>query len=155
MFFLALTMFMGSIIVPPPPATIPQFEYKVINTKIGSKIYKLELADTILKKHIGLSYRKGMKNDRGMIFLFDEPAIHEFCMVDMNFPLDIIWIRGDKVIAVMENVPITKKRRQDLKGKEILKIEQPADKVIELNAGEIKKNRIKPGDKITFPSFAR
>lgn len=150
MILLALTIFMGSIITTPQPVNIPKFEYKVVNTKIGSKIYKLKVADTILKQHVGLSYRKGMEKEEGMLFIFSKPAIHEFCMVDMHFPLDLIWIRGDKVIALMENVPITKKRRQELKGKEILKIDRLADKVIELNAGEAQKNNIRVGNTISF-----
>ena len=146
MIFLALTIFMGSIITTPQPAYIPKLEYDVVQARIGSKLYELEIADTILKQHVGLSFRKELKKDRGMLFLFNNPAIHEFCMVDMNFPLDLIWIKGDKVIALMENVPITKKKRTELKGDEILTTAQPADRVIELNAGEIRKNKVKTGD---------
>ncbi|MEA3493496.1 MAG: DUF192 domain-containing protein [Candidatus Margulisiibacteriota bacterium] len=146
MFLLAFAIFMGSFITPPHSATVPQFEYKVIHARIGSKVYELDVADSILKQHIGLSYRKELKKGRGMFFLFDKPEIHEFCMVDMYFPLDLAWIRENKVVTIMENVPVTKKRRMELKDNEILKPTQPADKVIELNAGEIKKNRLKTGD---------
>ena len=80
-----------------------------------------------------------------MLFVFSEPHIQRFWMKDMNFPLDIIWIRDFKVIGLEENVP----QPANNDGKTArMNSPEPADMVLEVNAGEVAKYGISAGDMV-------
>ena len=40
-----------------------------------------------------------------MLFVFKRSGRHGFWMKDMNFPIDILWLRNGRVVYVAENVP--------------------------------------------------
>jgi uncharacterized membrane protein (UPF0127 family) len=63
-------------------------------------------------------------------------------MRGMKFNLDIVWIDGNNITYIAENVPYA--------SKETIKPEAPADKVLELDAGTIDKLNVKVGDEIKF-----
>lgn len=70
---------------------------------------KLRVADEPKERALGLSYFKSLSQDQGMLFLFDKPGVYPFWMKDMNFPLDIIWLKrgqdgGYRVVYVAHNV---------------------------------------------------
>ena len=65
---------------------------------IGNTIFSVEVASTTIEQARGLSGRAGLKNNEGMLFLFNSAGVQNFWMKDMNFPIDIIWIGGGKVL---------------------------------------------------------
>lgn len=107
--------------------------------KINDVNLYIELADTPEKRERGLSGRKELKSDRGVLFVFDEPGNYSFWMKDMNFPIDIIWISEDlKIVDIARSVkpesyPKTFEPRK------------PAKYVIEVNAGWSLKNGVQIG----------
>ena len=120
---------------------------KVALIAINSLRFSAEVADTPELRELGLSYRDRLEENTGMVFIFDTPTATSFWMKDMNFPLDIIWIKDYKVIDISENVPAP------LPDTPIssLPTYYPSDKinyVIEVNAGYAKKNGIKVGDTV-------
>lgn len=136
-----IAFFMGSLAFPPcPPATTSSSLSKdIVIARIGTKIYTLEVADTISEKSRGLSFREKMERERGMLFIFERPGKPKFCMDGMKFALDFIWIRGNTVVGLTENVQVNISR---------LNCEEKSDKVIELNAGEIESSQIRIGSRI-------
>ncbi len=66
---------------------------------IGDHEFSVELATTMTQQSRGLSGRTELAEDTGMLFLFKNPAVQNFWMKDMNFPIDIIWIGSDDKIA--------------------------------------------------------
>jgi len=119
---------------------------KLAEVKIGDAKFEVEVADSVLKKARGLSNRGGLPENKGMLFVFDISGQYPFWMKGMNFPLDIIWIKGDKIIGIEKNIPPPA-------AGEILKSYQPAesiDKVLEINAGSSDELGIKVGDKVIF-----
>jgi len=144
-------VFMGAISFSPQglsnPATPAQ--KKFIQAEIGSKKYTLEVADTIGKREQGLSNRKNMDKNQGMIFIFEQPDNYKFCMYNMLFPLDFIWIRHDKVVNLTPDVP-PPPTPNDYKDVTAFTVAEKFDKVIELNAGQIKSSKIKIGDAMKF-----
>ena len=109
--------------------------------KIKDQVFKVEVADTLAKKQKGLADRESMPQNYGMIFTFEKKGIYSFWMKGMRFPLDFLWIDGDKIVEITKNVAVDKK---------ILTYSSqvPIDKVIELNAGVAEKAGIEVGDKI-------
>jgi len=85
-------------------------------------------------------WRTRLKN--AMLFIFREKGAYEFWMKDMKFDIDMIWIDGDEILQIDENVPyadgLDEKRSSGA----------PADKVLEINAGESGRLGLRAGDRI-------
>lgn len=64
--------------------------YEII--KINDTDIKVEIANTLETRQKGLSDRKELPDDTGMLFIFENPDKHGFWMKDMNFAIDIVWI---------------------------------------------------------------
>ncbi len=109
-----------------------------------AKIF-VEIADNPEKRTKGLSFRESLDEDRGMLFVFERPSFYYFSMRDMNFPLDFIWINGDEVVDITENV-----EPEDFQPSNSFTSRVEADKVLEVNAGFVEKFKIKIGDKVSF-----
>ena len=67
-------------------------------------------------------------------------------MKGMRFPLDLVWIDDDRVVDVTADVP-------DQPGTPdaqlpIYSPSQPANRVLEVNAGWAKRNGVQPGDRV-------
>jgi len=113
---------------------------------INGKNYKIEFALTTLQKAKGLSNRDFLCENCGMLFVFDNPGIHPFWMKDTKIPLDMIWLDTNGKIVHYEianpepNTPITKLKNY----KNIV----PAKYVLELNANDFAKLKLKIGDTI-------
>jgi uncharacterized membrane protein (UPF0127 family) len=112
----------------------------VLTVWFGERAFRVEVADTSTERSLGLGGRKELCAECGMLFVFEQADRHGFWMKDMRFPLDILWIKGNEVVFVAENVPM-----------EPLKTLRPpveADKVLEINAGLAKQYGIHPGSRM-------
>ena len=69
---------------------IPTFGPKATATTNGKEI-KIILAKSDSEKTKGLSGRKDLPKDQGMLFIFDHKDKYGFWMKDMKFPIDIIY----------------------------------------------------------------
>ena len=65
--------------------------------KIAGQSIKVDLALTQEEQEQGLSGRSSLRDNEGMLFIFDHPGIYPFWMKEMNFPIDIIWIVPDEM----------------------------------------------------------
>lgn len=105
----------------------------------------VEIADTEEKRVQGLSGRESLPETEGMLFVWEEAGIHGIWMKDMKFPIDIIWIDENlRVIALESDVsPDTYP--------ETFRPNEPAQYILETNAGWIEKNGVILGDVISLP----
>jgi uncharacterized membrane protein (UPF0127 family) len=119
---------------------------------LDGKRFELEVANTDKSRVRGLSGREKMPYD-GMIFFFQQPQKLIFWMKDMNFPIDIIWIKDGKVSGFAQNAAPEPGKADYL----LRKYFSPgaADTVIELNAGDIKKYNIKEGTILKYPEAGK
>jgi uncharacterized protein len=92
---------------------------------------EVEVMLTPAAQEKGLSGHAPLAADQGMLFLFDSPQRYGFWMKDMTFPIDIIWIAGEKVADITVNAAIPV-QGQDLP---IYSPRVPVDKVLEVPAG--------------------
>jgi uncharacterized membrane protein (UPF0127 family) len=118
---------------------------QTVSVLIGKNKFELVAAVTPQSQAQGLSGRKQMPKD-GMIFIFGQARPLVFWMKDMNFAIDIIWIKENKVIGFAQNAPNEPGTPDYLLKKYFSP--QEADAVIELNAGDVEKFGIKPEDGI-------
>lgn len=129
----------------------PNPQLRKSEVAIGNNTFAVEVASSTLELARGLSGRNGLAPGTGMLFLFNgvlnRPGIQHFWMKDMKFPLDMIWISGDKVVGFAENVPLP---APDTALWKLPIYDSPdgTDKVLEVNAGTVAKDGIKVGDPV-------
>lgn len=118
---------------------------------VGSKTISVEIARTGPQRERGLGGRKSMHQENGMLFVFDiKPINTSFWMKDMQMPIDIIWIKNNKVAAIDKAIPAPKAGTSDNQLK-LYNPGFPVDYVLEVNSGFSDKNGIKVGDPVIIP----
>lgn len=110
---------------------------------INNHIFNLEITKTEKEKEIGLAKYKNIPQNFGMLFTFEKPGYHSFWMKNMRFPIDIIFIRNNKIVTIFKNVSPPKSNNEQLL---IYTPSQFSDTVLEINAGLSEKNKFKNGD---------
>ncbi|MCJ7740196.1 DUF192 domain-containing protein [Candidatus Microgenomates bacterium] len=115
---------------------------------INGNPIQVEIADNDALRTQGLSGRKSLATNSGMLFIYPKAGIYSFWMKEMQFPLDFIWINGDTVADLMKDVPAPE--TNDLLVLSTYQSNTPVDKALELNAGSIDRLTIKIGDKIKY-----
>lgn len=117
----------------------------------GNKI-NIEIADTDQKRAEGLMFRKNLCKDCGMLFIFEKEDTYSFWNMNTYIPLDVIYISEDRKVVEVKSLPKyichlieTDKVCEPFKVNPIKK----AKFVLEVNAGFVKTNNIKIGDKVS------
>ena len=107
---------------------------------LGNCNINIEAVSTEEQMKKGLSNRDSLCENCGMLFLFGEEGNHFFWMKDMRFPIDIIWLRNNKVVDISQDISHKSKSSHSSKEK--------VDKVLELNANAVSRCEIEVGDKL-------
>ncbi len=103
----------------------------------------VEIAKSKHEKKKGLQCRKHLKEDEGMLFIWNFEDYRYFWMKNTNIPLDIIFINSNlEIVDIFLNA---KPNRLDL-----ISSNQKAMYILELNAGISKNLGLKVGDIIFF-----
>jgi uncharacterized membrane protein (UPF0127 family) len=76
-----------------------------IETSSGIKIATVEIQVSKEGQKKGLSYRNSIEPGSGMLFPVQPAKLVEVWMHDMKFPLDILFVKDNQVIQVVENAP--------------------------------------------------
>lgn len=108
----------------------------------GRVTVTVELARTPEEQVRGLSGRPGLKSGRGMLFVYDRAHRVSIWMKDMRFPLDIIWIRAGRIVAIEKHAP-----PMSPNGPERVYTAM-ADLVLEVPAGFTDRQKIRVGDSV-------
>ena len=105
--------------------------------------FNIEFAETEYETQTGLMYRKGMKNNQAMLFIFPDETMHSFYMKNTEFPLDIIYIKENlKIASFQENAqPLNENG---------LSSQVPIKYVLEVNGGLAQELGLSIGDSISF-----
>ena len=111
----------------------------------GYQCYKLEVARTQAEREKGLMFREKLDKSAGMLFIFDKEDIYPFWMENTLIPLDIIWLDENYKV-----VYIFKKAQPCGEECENIMPDKAAQYVLELNAGEADRIKIKEGDELRF-----
>jgi uncharacterized membrane protein (UPF0127 family) len=103
----------------------------------------IEIADDEYQTQTGLMYRKSMKDDQAMLFIFEDEIPRAFYMKNTQFALDIIFIDSDrKVVNIHKDAnPLDHTS---------LPSEGPAQYVLEVNAGLSNTWTLESGDFIEW-----
>ncbi|PIR59861.1 MAG: hypothetical protein COU68_03335, partial [Candidatus Pacebacteria bacterium CG10_big_fil_rev_8_21_14_0_10_45_6] len=78
-------------------------QHSLETIQIGEHKLQVAVMRTPEELQQGLSGTDQVPGD-GMLFLLPERQEARFWMKDMRYPIDMIWIDGDRVVGVAENV---------------------------------------------------
>ncbi len=124
-----------------------RLRYSSTKVYIGDVELDAIIADSFIKRVIGLMYRDSIKENECMLFTFPHESMLGIWMKGMKFPIDILWLDSSKeIVTIKENIqPCNKLPCHTYYP------ERKSMYVIELHSGFVKKNSI---DKFTRIRFA-
>jgi hypothetical protein len=122
------------------------FHQPSVFVNIHEQSFVMMIADTPNKAYQGLSGKKDLGKYAGMVFLFNYEDYYTMVMRDMNFPLDIVWLKDGVVVDMAPKVLVEDNKSES----ELIRYRPrlPADAVLELKAGLITETGLKIGDKV-------
>jgi uncharacterized membrane protein (UPF0127 family) len=103
----------------------------------------IEIAETDYETQTGLMYRHSMRQNQGMLFIFEAMDYRSFYMKNTHISLDIIYLDHlGNVVSIQEHAtPLDETS---------LPSTAPAQYVLEVNAGLAQHWSLSPGDHMTF-----
>lgn len=119
------------------PAVAQQPDLPTVALDAGIFVIHAEVADTPITRELGLMRRKFMAQGAGMLFLFDESAIHCMWMKNTLIPLSVAFIdeRG-QIVNIADMQPLNETSHC---------ASHPARYALEMNQGWFKKRGIAAG----------
>ncbi|NJM96803.1 MAG: DUF192 domain-containing protein [Phormidesmis sp. RL_2_1] len=112
--------------------------------EMKGEVFELEVAQTQFEQALGLMFRSALPDNRGMLFPFDPPRPTSFWMKDVPVPLDMVFLRHGKVIAIAAEVPPCPSEPCPSYGPS----NQLIDNVLELRSGRAAEIDLQPGDTV-------
>lgn len=117
---------------------------------VGRATIDAELAFTPGARSLGLGGRDELEHDAGMLFVLPAEGRETFWMKRMRFPLDFVWISGDRhVIQLTEDVAPPEAGTEDAP-LPLYQPDAPVRYVLEINAGMARELGVSIGDEVTF-----
>ena len=90
----------------PSDAKLGSVEFPMGTIKIDDEILQVQIADNNSLRIRGLMFQEELPYDQGMLFVFDKPDNSPMWMLNMQFPIDIIWFDvSGNVTHIEKNVP--------------------------------------------------
>lgn len=118
-------------------------------TTVGIKgvEFMVELAETPAERSRGLSGHAPLKENEGMLFVFERAEKQRFWMKGMLFSIDIIWIEDGAITGIEKNAPVPEEgeilpRTYSSPG--------PVEYVLEVPAGTADRYGLTVGDEIVL-----
>jgi uncharacterized membrane protein (UPF0127 family) len=126
------------------PACTSGQQKMVIHSASGDHQVKVEVVSDPADQMRGLMYRRSLGKDSGMLFIFRREEPQSFWMKNTLIPLDMIFISRSLVIVDIATMqPCITDPCPDYTSR------QPAQYVLEVNAGYCRSHNIIIGDKVS------
>lgn len=119
---------------------------------IKSHTFTIDVVKSPKDKQIGLSSKSAIPANYGMYFPFDKADYYAFWMKNMKFPIDILFLRQNKIVTIYENVPVPTSNTDNLP---LYQPNEPADAVLEISAGLSQKYEFAKGDTVIVKNLPK
>ena len=113
---------------------------------LGSRRWLVDLATTRQQRYTGLSERQHLGENVGMLFIYPQPKVLEFCMRGCYIPLDIAFLDADRRVVAMHTMAV----EPDLAGRAVYSSDVPAQYALEVGAGQLARAGVHLGDRADF-----
>lgn len=122
--------------------------------KVDNVVLQVEIANTDPARTRGLMFQEELPFDKGMIFVFDNEQVISMWMLNMQFPLDVIWFdsKGD-VVHIEKNVQPCKSALETVTCTFQNAENKKAQYVLEVTAGFVDKFNITEKSKLQIISI--
>ena len=115
-------------------------ELPTVQLSAGMHLIRAEVADSMGSRMEGLMHRKSMSEGSGMVFVFEENAIHCMWMKNTLIPLSVAFIdQAGAIINIADMQPHSEQSHCAAR---------PARYALEMNKGWFAQRGIKPGAKL-------
>ena len=119
-------------------------KYKTGRIRVGGRVVKAIIADSFIKRLLGLMYVKNLEGGECMLFIFSYPARHGIWMRNMFFSIDVLWADSSgTIIDYVSNARPCKSFRC-----RVFTPSSDAKYIIEAKHGFIREYGLKVGNKI-------
>jgi uncharacterized membrane protein (UPF0127 family) len=126
---------------PQPPLAIVRL------TAGGIHVIQAEVASSTDERATGLMFRREMDTNAGMLFRFEQPAVHCFWMQNTLLPLSIAFLADDgRVVNIADMKPQTTDSHC---------ADKPVRYALEMNQGWFARRGIKAGSRLQGVPFSK
>jgi uncharacterized protein len=137
----------------PSDSKLESVEFPRGTIMIDDVAIEVQIADSEPRRVRGLMFQEQLPFDQGMIFVFPEPGLYSLWMLNMQFPLDMIWFDHDgNIVHVEQNVPPCKTVVEITSCQSVIP-DNEASYVLEVTAGFVDQNNITRDSKLTIISI--
>ena len=127
----------------PSESKLESVEFPMGTIKVDDVPLQVQIADSEPRRVRGLMFQDPLPYDQGMIFVFDDPGLYSLWMLNMQFPLDMIWFDQDgKVVHIEKDVPPCKTPLEIAGGCKSVIPDGDAVYILEVTSGFIDQNNI-------------
>jgi uncharacterized membrane protein (UPF0127 family) len=107
-----------------------------------------EVADTEALRNQGLMYRTSMRENEGMLFIFEKAGTYQFWMRNTFLPLTIVFIdQSWRVVGIQNMEPLDESKRYAP--------QKPFLYALEICRGVTPRIGLKEGDRVSFSNTGR
>lgn len=108
---------------------------------------KVEIADSLERRDLGLMYRDSLDPGSGMLFVYPDAGVRRFWMKNTKVPLDMAFADGrGRIVGIVAN---TQPFSETLVGPDA-----PAQYILEVEVGFCARHAVSIGDRFQFLGFA-
>lgn len=89
----------------PADVKLESVEFPRGTIRVDDTLLEVQIADTQDRRIRGLMFQEELPMDQGMIFVFDSVGRYGMWMLNVQFPLDMIWFDQDgRVVHIEEGI---------------------------------------------------
>jgi uncharacterized membrane protein (UPF0127 family) len=139
-------LILGGLVFPtslPAGEELSEYGNPFTMVTLGEVKVKAEVVRALEKLYLGLGHRPELPEGRGMLFILPNQVIQYFCMREMQFPIDIIWLASGRVVGITKNMPPEDSQTN-------YPSPEPVQYVLEVPGGFSDRKGIKTGDKASW-----
>jgi uncharacterized membrane protein (UPF0127 family) len=126
----------------PSESKLESVEFPRGTIKVDDVPLQVQIADTEPRRVRGLMFQDALPYDQGMIFVFEQSGLYSLWMLNMQFPLDMIWFDEDgKVVHIEKNIPPCKSPLEITTCQSVVP-DKEAVYVLEVTSGFVEQNNI-------------
>ena len=137
----------------PSDSKLELVEFPRGTIKVDDIVLEVQIADTEPRRIRGLMFQDQLPYDEGMIFVYKEPGFYSLWMLNMQFPLDMIWFdENGSIIHIEKNIPPCKKPIEIMACQSVVP-SGDALYILEITAGFIDEFKITKDSKLSIISI--
>ena len=119
------------------------FDLPMISITVKDHLLDVEVAGTPEARACGLSHRRSLPADQGMIFVYPKETPLSFWMKDTEIPLSIAFLDDTgRILSIQDMVPMQTEERY--------RSPRPARYALEVNQGWFLEHGVEVGDVVRF-----